>query len=240
MSSSVSGKFQDHYILLGVDPLSDSETIQAAYAKLAEKYNPTNKETGDPAKFEAANIAYEVLSDPELRLSFDKIKGVDHEAGCPKFSGAGFFTGLAQSAGLRAAVLCILYDRRRIKSYKPSLSIRHLESMLFAEPEVLNFALWYLKKRALIVNDDKSAMEITVDGMDFLEQSAPTAEMVMRFIKPDALSAGQPVITQPAVGNQPASAGQTAASQTSPDRRVAERRAGEPVMTALNRALQRR
>jgi hypothetical protein len=215
MSGSVSGKFQDHYALLGVDVRADSETIQAAYSKLAEKYNPNTRGTGDADKFEAINLAYEVLSDPTLRAGFDKVKGVDHESNKPQFTGVEFFHALEQGAVLRAAVLCILYDRRRIKSTRPSLSMRNLENMLQVTTEELNFALWYLKQRGLVINDDKSSMEITVDGMDYLERNHPSAESVIPLIKPEALSTVQP------------------------EKRVGEK-IGAPVLNALNRARQRK
>jgi DnaJ-like protein len=217
MSGSVSGTFQDHYALFGIDPRADSETIQAAYSKLAEKYHPDTPGTGDENKFEAINLAYEVLSDPTLRAGFDKLKGVDHESNKPQFSGVEFFHALEHGAALRSAVLCILYDRRRIKSTRPSLSMRHLENMLQVTTEELNFALWYLKQRGLAINDDKSSMEITVDGMDFLERNRPSAEAVLPLIKPDALANAQP--------KKP---------------RVGETTIGAPVLNALNRARQRK
>lgn len=218
MSSSAAGKFQDHYALLGVETNADSETIQAAYSKFAQKYHPGNASTGDKDKFEAVNQAFEVLSDPGLRASFDKVKGVDHETGDPKFTGVEFFHRLTQSALLRSAVLCILYDRRQVNSFKPGLSMRHIEGMVQAPSEELNFAVWYLKKRNLVVVDDKSNMEITVDGMDFLEQHRPDVESVMPLFKQDAQA-------------KPASQ-----SEKPP---VTGTKTGEPVLSALNRALQR-
>jgi curved DNA-binding protein CbpA len=217
MSAPVSGSFQDHYIVLGIDPSADSETIQAAYAKLAQKYHPSNADTGDEARFEVLNQAYEILSDPSLRASFDQVKGIDNEAGNPKFTGAEFFRALAQGAVLRSAILCILYDRRRVKSFKPSLSMRQLENMLHGTPGELNFALWYLKQRGFVANDDKSSMEISVEGMDYLEQNRPSAEAVMPFIKPEALA------SQPQSEKLP----------------VAETKLEEPVLSVLRRALQR-
>ena len=141
MSSSVAGKFQDHYSVLEIDPKSDSGTIQRAYAKLAQKYHP-NSPTADAEKFEAVNLAYEVLSDHALRVGFDRLKGVGAETGVPVFSGLRFFEALGRETGLRSAVLCILYDRRRTNSFKPSLSLRHMENMLEATSEELNFVLW--------------------------------------------------------------------------------------------------
>src|SRR5271155_2947762 len=115
MSAPPAGKFQDHYAVLGIDPKSDSDTIQQAYSKLAQKYYPKNAETGDPEKFEALNLAYEVLSDPEQRILFDKVKGVGEQDGSPKFTGVHFFDRLGREAVLRTVVLCVLYDRRLTK-----------------------------------------------------------------------------------------------------------------------------
>jgi hypothetical protein len=210
MSGAAAGKFQDHYSVLGVAPNADLETIRAAYDKLIEKFG------GDESKVEALKQAYEVLSDADLRSAFDKVKGVDLEVGGPKFSGAEFFQALEQSAGLRAAVLSILYDRRRVKSFKPSLSMRHMDAMVNVSGEALNFALWYLKKRGFVTYDDKSSMEITVEGMDFLEQNRPVPEIVMRFIKQES-------VAKPLLDPLP----------------LAEVQSAEPLMNVLSRVLRR-
>ena len=115
MSSPLAGKFQDHYAVLGIDPKADSETIQRAYTKLAQKYYPNNEVTGNAEMFEAINMAYETLSDPHLRGVFDKLKGVGQDDGHPKFSGLDFFDALGRESLLRTAILCVLYDRRRTK-----------------------------------------------------------------------------------------------------------------------------
>jgi hypothetical protein len=80
----------------------------------------------------------------------------------------------------------------------------------------LNFALWYLKKRGMVAHGDKSSMEITVEGMDFLEQNRPTPEQVMGFIRRDALAEPEPL---PALA---------------PETTIAE-----PLLNVLSRALQR-
>jgi len=188
MSAPLAGKFQDHYAVLGVDPRSDSETIQRAYAKLAQKYYPNNSATANAEMFEAVNTAYETLSDPELRAVFDKLKGVGQEESGPKFSGMEFFDALGRDSLLRVAILCVLYDRRRTKPSTPSLSMRHLEVIIEASAAELSSALWYLKQRGLAASDDKSSLQITVDGMDFLESNKPAPEDVMLFIKPSALA----------------------------------------------------
>jgi curved DNA-binding protein CbpA len=188
MSAPLAGKFQDHYAILGIDPKSDSETIQRAYAELAQKYHPNNLATGSLDMFDAVNLAYEVLCDTEQRSVFDKVKGVNQQATTPKFTGVDFFDTLGREALLRAAILCVLYDRRLTAPSTPSLSIRHLELIVEATAVRLNSALWYLKQRGLAASDDKSSLQITVDGMDFLENAKPLPEDVMPFIKPAAIA----------------------------------------------------
>jgi curved DNA-binding protein CbpA len=220
MSAPLS-KFQDHYAVLEIDPKSDSETVQQSYSKLAQRYHP-NSDTRDPEKFEAVNLAYEVLSDPELRAGFDKVKGVGHDEGAPKFTGVEFFELLGRESLLRVALLCVLYDRRRSKPITPSLSMRHLEMILDATADEMMSALWYLKQRALVRSDDKSSLQITVDGMDFLENKKPSPDDVMRFIKTSAIA------------NSPAPAA-TQAAPTQP----APKAENESVRSVLNRVLAR-
>ncbi|MCU1339879.1 MAG: heat shock protein DnaJ domain protein [Bryobacterales bacterium] len=183
MSAPLAGKFQDHYKVLEIDIKSDLETIHQAYSKQAQKYHPRNAETGDPVKFDAINLAYEVLSDPLLRVEFDKLKSGGEEKTEFNFSGLDFFAALGHETALRAAVLCLLYDRRRLNPFTPGLSMRRVENVLETTAEGLNFALWYLKQRNLVTSDDKSNLLITVEGMDYLEMNPPTPEVVMPLIR---------------------------------------------------------
>lgn len=192
MSAPLAGKFQDHYEVLEIDPRSDSETIQRAYLALSSKFDPRNGLTGNKAKFDAVNTAFEVLSDPDLRQQFNKLKGISDEHGGPKFSGLPFFDALGKDVGLRTALLCILYDRRRTKPFTPSLSMRHVENMLNAKNEQLVLAVWYLKQKGLAENDDKSSLQISVEGMDFLEHNPPSPDVVMAFLKPGAIAGAEP------------------------------------------------
>ena len=186
MSASLAGKFQDHYEVLGVDPKAEAEAIQIAYAQLARKYHPDTPRTGNREKFDAVNQAYEVLCDPFLRREFNKLKGIDDE-GTPKFSGTRFFERISREGPMRSAVLSVLYDRRRTKPARPSLSVRHLENMLEMTSDELLFVLWYLKQRGFAASDDKSSLQITVEGMDYLEQNTPSPDEVMPLIKSAAL-----------------------------------------------------
>jgi curved DNA-binding protein CbpA len=211
MSAPLAGKFQDHYAVLGVEPNADSETIQRTYSKLAQKYNPKTSATGDAEMFEAVNAAYETLADPELRAVFDKLKGASRGDSGPAFSGAAFFEALGREASRRTAILCVLYDRRLTNPMTPSLSMRHLEVIVDATSAELSSAMWYLKQRGFVASDDKSSLQITVDGMDFLDSRKPTAEEVMPFIR----------------------------QASKPEFQGADARSTESVLTTLNRALAR-
>ncbi len=213
MSSSVSGKFQDYYIVLGIEPRSDSETIQNAYTRLAQKYHPSNAETGDPDKFDLVNAAYEILSDPALRLEFDKLKGIDHDAGNPTFSGAEFFDAMKRATVLRGAILCLLCDRRRLKSTKPTMSPREVEIMLHTNNDELIFVVWYLKSRGLVISDDKSNLQISAEGMDYLESNPPSVDAVMQMVRPEALAAVAATPVESTVAQKPVSSAVQALNQ---------------------------
>src|SRR6266404_9468846 len=101
MSAPLAGKFQDHYEVLGVEPTVELEAIQLAYTRLAQEFHPNQPETGNREKFDAVNLAYEVLSQHDLRSEFDKIKGVSIDNSAPKFSGRPFFDSLGRENGLR-------------------------------------------------------------------------------------------------------------------------------------------
>ena len=245
MSAPVAGKFQDHYVVLGVEPTVDSEAIQLAYARLAQEFHPNNPETGDREKFDAVNLAYEVLSEPALRGEFDRLKGIAKET-VPKFSGRPFFAALGDGSGLRAALLCVLYDRRKQKPFTPSLSVRHVENIVAATQEQMTLALWYLKERQWVSSDDKSSLQITVSGIDYLEQNPPSPGVVMPFIKPGGLmtpESTEPIAEEVPAGDEQAEEGleadayeaaeETAAVNASPTVEDPQRRAN------LNRILSR-
>ena len=183
MSSASAGKFQDHYVVLGIDPKSDTEVIHSAYADLAKKFHPNNTLTGDKEKFQAVNQAYEVLMDATARASFDSIRSGPQDDAVPTFSGQAFFNGLQRFSACRNAILSILYDRRYKKPRTPGLSMRHIEAMLAAESEEIQLAVWYLKQKNYVYSDDRSNLNITVQGMDALEENPPALNVIEQLMK---------------------------------------------------------
>ena len=195
MSAPVAGNFQDHYLVLGVEANASSEAIQKAYSTLAARYHANSKDTADPEKFQAVTLAFEVLSDPSTRRMFDDLRPKDKED-TPEFR-VDFFEAIAKEHYRRLTLLCMLYDRRRDRPVNGCLSMRHIEQMTNCTSEQLQLSIWYLKQRGYIVTDDKSNLQISVDGMDYLEQNVPPAKEILAMLKSHAAPAMPAPATPP-------------------------------------------
>jgi hypothetical protein len=183
MSSGPVGKFQDHYKVFGVDPKASTDEIHAVYRKQVDMYHPERGKMPDREKYEAAQLAFEVLSDPEGRKAFDSVRsGGEDEAEC-SFSGLSFFTDMREDVSRRNVILIALYDHKRQKPRTPAITRRQLDMLIKVGEEELQLAIWYLKDRGLMVVDDRSKMSITASGMDYLQANLPAIETVLPYLK---------------------------------------------------------
>lgn len=72
----------DYYQLLGVSKTASAEELKKAYRKLALEYHPDRNKTKEAeAKFKEINKAYEVLSDPQKKQTYDSVGHVAFENG---------------------------------------------------------------------------------------------------------------------------------------------------------------
>jgi molecular chaperone DnaJ len=90
---------RDYYEVLGVSKDASEDDIKRAYRKLAKKYHPDLNKAPDAAdKFKEVNEAYEVLSDPQKRKTYDQFgfAGMDGSQAGGGFNG---FQGFSSSGG---------------------------------------------------------------------------------------------------------------------------------------------
>ena len=86
---------RDYYEVLGLSKGASEDDIKKAYRKLAKQYHPdVNKAPDAEAKFKEINEAYEVLSDPQKKQTYDQFgfAGMDGSGGFG--SGFGGFGGM--------------------------------------------------------------------------------------------------------------------------------------------------
>lgn len=84
---------RDYYEVLGISKGASEDEIKKAYRKLAKKYHPdVNKAPDAEEKFKEINEAYEVLSDPQKRATYDQF-------GFAGMDGAGFGQGFSGFSG---------------------------------------------------------------------------------------------------------------------------------------------
>src|ERR1700754_1510297 len=87
---------RDYYDVLGVDRGADEATIKKAFRRLARELHP-DVNSHDPeaeSKFKAAAEAYEVLSDPERRATYDRFGADGLRNGGFQPSGFGSFSDI--------------------------------------------------------------------------------------------------------------------------------------------------
>src|SRR5579884_1248731 len=173
----------NYYDLLQIHPRAEMETIHRVYRLFAARYHPDNRQTGDAERFRVIREAYDVLSDPECRAAYDRRLEEDQPAALPIFQSREFTDGIDAEAKIRIGVLCLLYAKRRANPDLAALSMLDLENLMAFPREHLQFALWYLKGRHYISQDDRSSFVITAEGVDYLESQLPNNEILYKIFR---------------------------------------------------------
>jgi DnaJ-class molecular chaperone len=95
---------EDYYKILGISKTATADEIKKAYRKMALQYHPDrNKGKEAEEKFKEVNQAYEVLSDPSKRQTYDQFGSAAFEQGGPTgqgpFGAGGPFGGFGGQQG---------------------------------------------------------------------------------------------------------------------------------------------
>ncbi len=173
----------NYYDLLQINPRAELETILRVYRLFAARYHPDNLETGDAERFRSIQKAYEVLSDPRSRAEYDRQFVENQPQPLAVFRKREFTDGIDAEARIRVGVLCLLYAKRRANPDFAALSMLDLEHLMAFPREHLAFALWYLKSKRYVTQDDRSSFIISAEGVDFLETQLPGNEMLHEIFR---------------------------------------------------------
>ena len=173
----------NYYDLMQINPRAEIETVQRVYRILAARYDPSNPQTGDPERFRMLTEAYEVLSNPLKRSEYDR--WLESSQGSPLsiFLGKEFTDGIDAEAKIRVGVLCLLYSKRRANPDFAALSLLDMENLMAFPRERLLFAIWYLRAKRYVMQDDRSSFIITAEGVDFLESQLPTNQILYKIFR---------------------------------------------------------
>jgi curved DNA-binding protein CbpA len=173
----------NYYDLFQINSSADAETVERVYRLLAARFHPDNPKTGDVERFHQITEAYRTLRDPEKRKEYDQRLESSQVGPLPIFLEKEFTDGIDAEAKLRVGVLCLLYNKRRSNPDNAALSLLDLEEIMAFPREGLLFALWYLRAKQFVVQDDTSSLIITAEGVDFLESQLPNNQMLYKIFR---------------------------------------------------------
>jgi len=173
----------NYYDLLQVHPRAEMETIHRVFKIFAARYHPDNLATGDAERFRLYSEAYSALGDADSRAEYDRTLEYDQPKALPVFQSREFTDGINAEARIRAGVLCLLYAKRRANPDFAALSMLDLEHLMDFPREHLRFAIWYLKARKYITQDDRSSFIIMAEGVEFLESQLPGNDLLFKIFR---------------------------------------------------------
>ena len=175
--------FIDYYEVLQISPRAELETIKRVFKLLAVRVHPDNPVTGDAELFRRLKEAYETLSDPSRRETYDLALQEQSQEPLPVFEMSEFSAGVDGELNRRVGILCLLYNSRRANEDKPGLSLMELEKLMGFPREHLAFAVWYLRNRQYVTTGESSDIVITSEGIDYLESNLPTSRVAYKLLK---------------------------------------------------------
>jgi hypothetical protein len=159
----------DHYETLQLSRQADTDTIHRVFHVLAQRYHPDNRETGNDLLFRKVVEAHTILSHAERRAAYDVRLAASDKGRLRLFDSLESTQGVQAEIRKRKGVLRLLYAKRLTDPARPTMRVREFAEMLGCPIEHLEFGLWFLRERKLIVRSDNNQFEITSNGVEAFE-----------------------------------------------------------------------
>ncbi len=159
----------DYYEILQLSRHASTDTIHRVFHVLAQRYHPDNRETGNELLFRRVVEAHNALSNPERRAAYDVRLGASDKVRFKIFDSLESSQGVQAEIRKRKGVLRLLYTKRLTDPAQPAMRGREFAEMLGCPSEHLEFSLWFLRERKLIVRGDNNLFEITCNGVEAFE-----------------------------------------------------------------------
>jgi curved DNA-binding protein CbpA len=161
----------DHYETMQISANAEPDTVHRVYRLLAQRFHPDNKATGNADRFRALNEAYEVLSDPARRAQYDAVHQQFWRDRWKLIEASSGEVDVRSEQIARLTLLELLYTRRRTEPQKPGISMLDIEAVVGRPREHLEFSIWYLISKRFVQRGDDSALTITAEGVEYLENN---------------------------------------------------------------------
>jgi hypothetical protein len=161
---------QDYYEIMQLSPNADGETVHRVYRLLAQRYHPDNAGTGNSELFVQLTEAFQTLSDPEKRASYDARHSSERRLRWKIFDQAAVATGPEVEKRKRQGILALLYATTVKDPERASMTVHAFEEMLGCPREHLEAALWYLRGKGYVQRTDGGRYTLTVHGFEEAEE----------------------------------------------------------------------
>jgi curved DNA-binding protein CbpA len=172
---------RDFYEILEVSPNASHETIERMFRYFAQRYHPDRESTGDADRFRQIVKAYSTLKEPESRAAYDSGHKTNVDYQWSLIEEAGDTDNFEKDRMIQERVLSVLYTKRKRDPSEPGLGSFQLERLIGCPHEILDFHLWYLRDKGLVMLIGDGSVAITADGVDqflLLDRRGGTQELI--------------------------------------------------------------
>jgi curved DNA-binding protein CbpA len=159
-------EFVDYYEILEISPNANSDSIERMFRYLAMRYHPDNQATSDRGRFDLILEAHNTLRDPARRVEYDISRARHLGVRTQLVQEAGDKDSVEHDVDIQNQVLSILYVKRRRNIRDPGVGEIELEQVLECPIDHMEFHIWYLKEKKLILRGEDGKYAITAAGVD--------------------------------------------------------------------------